>query len=226
MPKSTPTREQVELGNRIRLSRGELSQKKLAEKIGGTQGSLVGNYESGYREPSLSALKSIAKICKVNYSWLVTGDGVPNGETLNSYTSIEQLDIAASAGPGATVGNFDVVRRIDVLTEWAQKRLKTQSIDKVKVITVSGDSLSGAGINDGDILFVDTAIPSYDGDAFYVFTFRGAFFVKRIQANVINKTLELVSFDTTGKQVNPIPQEEEENLFIQGKVLAWLTIKN
>jgi phage repressor protein C with HTH and peptisase S24 domain len=48
------------------------------------------------------------------------------------------------------------------------------------VITVSGDSMSGT-IETGDYIFVDVSKDYFEGDGIYVFSFKGAVLVKRLQ---------------------------------------------
>jgi len=60
------------LANRLKASRvaKELSRKQVAELIGVTE-SMVGFYEAGTRQPSLSALIKLAAIYKVTTDYLL-----------------------------------------------------------------------------------------------------------------------------------------------------------
>jgi transcriptional regulator with XRE-family HTH domain len=64
----------VPIGERIKLIRGEVSQKEFANSLGVAQNTL-GNYERGERRPSVEFLAALVAFSDVNYHWLITGEG-------------------------------------------------------------------------------------------------------------------------------------------------------
>jgi SOS-response transcriptional repressor LexA len=69
------------LAERIRQARRSayprLQQRDLAEKLKVNR-SAVGQWETGASKPGLDRIERIAKICKVDVRWLLTGEGRPN----------------------------------------------------------------------------------------------------------------------------------------------------
>jgi len=65
----------------IRKAKG-LKQTDVAEAIGISHGALV-NYEKG-REPPASAILAFSQIYGVSANWLLTGEGRPDAESLDS----------------------------------------------------------------------------------------------------------------------------------------------
>lgn len=64
------------LGERIKKIRKDLdlTQQEFADKIGSSQ-NVIGNYETGHRNPSSSVINNICKTFNVNEEWLRTGEG-------------------------------------------------------------------------------------------------------------------------------------------------------
>jgi transcriptional regulator with XRE-family HTH domain len=65
----------------IRKAKG-LKQTDVAEAIGISHGALV-NYEKG-REPPASAILAFSQVYGVSANWLLTGEGRPDAESLDS----------------------------------------------------------------------------------------------------------------------------------------------
>lgn len=64
--------EYIEIGNRFRLLRAHLSQKKFAQKLGVSLRSYI-RYETGERIPKGDILRRIASIMSVPTDWILTG---------------------------------------------------------------------------------------------------------------------------------------------------------
>ena len=82
------------LSTRLRSSRNavKLSRKQVAELLGVSE-SLIGLYEAGTRQPSLSALIRLASIYKVTTDFLLGCE--PHGQTLVSLTGLNDRQIQA-----------------------------------------------------------------------------------------------------------------------------------
>ncbi len=68
------------LGQRIQRARkgAGLTPDALAEKLNVSKRTL-GYYEAGEREPTATACALIAELCSIPISWLLTGEGSPDG---------------------------------------------------------------------------------------------------------------------------------------------------
>ncbi|WP_454908403.1 XRE family transcriptional regulator [Variovorax gossypii] len=72
----SPTHPEAQaMGARIKLARGELSQKQMAELVG-VHFNTIGKVEKGH-SPDAKLLLSIAKAVNVNPAWLLIGDAFP-----------------------------------------------------------------------------------------------------------------------------------------------------
>lgn len=73
-----PERQKMSTGERIRLIRHDLglSQQGLASKVGMAK-AMIGQYETGNREPKVPALTALADAMGCSFTWLATGGGNP-----------------------------------------------------------------------------------------------------------------------------------------------------
>lgn len=150
---------------------------------------------------------------------------VAAGEISPGYLRLPQLDLPAGAGPGVEMeAEPDVVRWIDVAEQWAEKHFNGH-VPRIRVLTARGDSMVGAGIMSGDLLFVDSGITRYDGDGFYILQFMDGWQVKRLRADVLSQQVEIVSVLAGGEDAKPVPPAKLRELRIGGKVAAWWTLR-
>jgi len=150
---------------------------------------------------------------------------VADGEIPSGYLRLPQLDLPAGAGPGVEMeAEPDVVRWIDVAEQWAEKHFNGH-VPRIRVLTARGDSMVGAGIMSGDLLFVDSGITRYDGDGYYILQFMDGWQVKRLRADVLTQQVEIVSLLASGEQAKPVPPAKLRELRIGGKVSAWWTLR-
>jgi transcriptional regulator with XRE-family HTH domain len=85
----------MSIGERIRLVRGDRSQKWFAETIGVAQNT-VGYYERGERTPNADVVVTIADIFGLSYEWLLAGKGT----MLAGFPSDQQESAPSPAEPG------------------------------------------------------------------------------------------------------------------------------
>ena len=64
----------MELAQRIKTLRGNMSQAQFGKKVGTSQ-TTIGNYESGLRFPDSKTIVAICKTFDVNSEWLLMGTG-------------------------------------------------------------------------------------------------------------------------------------------------------
>lgn len=136
---------------------------------------------------------------------------------------IEVLDAQASAGPGCIVSSEvdETVSSITYDSVGALRLFGNRPAEHIKVITVSGDSMSGT-IETGDYIFIDVSKDYFEGDGIYVFSFKGAVLVKRLQFTADGL---LVHSDNSKYADWTIGESHEQYLKIIGRVIYSHSVK-
>ena len=167
-------------------------------------------------------LFEIAEALNVSVEWLKTGEG--SSENLSDDPSgdhirFERLDVVAALGDGYINNEaVEVVDFVHVDKEWAREKLGG-NLSRIQVITARGDSMQGT-IEDGDVLFVDTSVHSFEGEGIYLLSFADGLKAKRLQASVSGGLL--VISDNPLYRTETIEGDGLEKLTICGKVRgAW-----
>ena len=136
------------LGDRIRLRREELrmSQEELATRLGYKSRSTIAKIESGENDLTQSKIVAFAEALSTTARWLLDYDDsdtpIPPGAHRPQFKKVPMLGYAAAGQPLEDLNQdtpyYDVDNKYDVDF----------------CITVRGDSMINAGINDGDIVFI------------------------------------------------------------------------
>ena len=121
----------------LRVSRG-LTQEDLARELNLVKSS-ISMYENGKRKPSFEVLEAIADYFNVNMDTLYSSAPV-------FVPSLKRVPMLGYAAAGQPLENLDGQDTYYVETD------SRYAVDFC--ITVRGDSMINAGINDGDIVFV------------------------------------------------------------------------
>ncbi len=140
-----------------------------------------------------------------------------NKEENDNFYRVEVLGVEVSAGNGRFQSS-DIAETINSISYESSKALEIfghRPADTIKVITVTGDSMSGT-IETGDYIFVDVAKDYFDGDGIYVFSFKGALLVKRLQFTADGL---LVRSDNSKYADWLITEMNEQHLKIIGRVI-------
>ncbi|WP_228723054.1 LexA family transcriptional regulator [Limnobaculum xujianqingii] len=213
---------------KARMSELEISQEKLGEMIGKTQGA-IGHWLNGRREPSIDDIASILNALDL-HEITIKSDGsaslnpslelesIASNQRLKTQAGyfIEVLDVKASAGPGVINNDvIETVKLVEYTGDQANLMFGGRNPKNIKMITVSGDSMAGT-IELGDSIFVDVSKNSFSGDGIYVFVFKNTLHVKRIQ---MMPDCLLVLSDNPKYKEWKITEETEQYLRISGKVL-------
>ncbi|WP_143070444.1 S24 family peptidase [Luteibacter sp. UNC138MFCol5.1] len=145
---------------------------------------------------------------------------VPRFETDGSYVRFPLLEGFAGMGKGDYVTDYpEVVESLRVSREWVERKLPGVPPEAIRVITGRGDSMRGQ-YNDGDLIFIDTRIRTFDQDSAYCFRWEGRVLVKRLQfvgrgmLRILSKNPDYPSIDA------PIDEIE-----IGGRALAAWTLR-
>lgn len=162
----------------------------LQKAIGVTY-EMARRYTLGAAIPRDDKLCKIAEYLGVGPSYLKYGvvdltEEIPENRSMEYKNSvvIDVLNIEASAGDGVVNGGMvQMVKQLQFVPEEFHKYYPGITPANIRIINVKGDSMYPT-FNNGDLLFVDISIQSFDGDGIYIFSFDNTLFVKRIQKTV------------------------------------------
>ncbi len=127
---------------------------------------------------------------------------------------IDVLNVEASAGNGSIGDLVEVVKKLHYVPEQFHSYFRGINPDNIRVINIRGDSMHPT-FNAGDMIFVDINTCYFDGDGVYVFTYKGATYVKRLQN--VGDCLLVISDNPVYREWE-IKEESYNELHIQGKV--------
>ncbi|WP_443652298.1 LexA family protein [Dialister invisus] len=136
------------LGDRIRLRREELrmSQEELATRLGYKSRSTIAKIESGENDLTQSKIVAFAEALNTTARWLLDYDDsdtpIPPGAHRPQFKKVPMLGYAAAGQPLEDLNQDTPYYDID------------NKYDVDFCITVRGDSMIDANINDGDIVFI------------------------------------------------------------------------
>jgi DNA polymerase V len=151
------------LGRRHRQAREEILTMSVSVYAGivGVKEVTVYSWESGRTTVPHDVLATLASRYGISLTWLLTGVGEPTDRPVvlrgarrsdrKRSIRIPMLSLGVSAG-SPTVAEDTVDREIDLA------EMLLEHPDSTYFIRVVGDSMTGAGIADGDMLIVDCAL--------------------------------------------------------------------
>jgi phage repressor protein C with HTH and peptisase S24 domain len=179
-----------EIGNRIKRTRGNDTQREFAKKLLFSS-SYLSEVESGKTKPSLELLLRISQITNYSLHWLLTGQGplfIEATESmlredsasygaLSEFTLVPRLSHADEAGmevKGIEEGGRD---RYAFRRQWLQSK---GSVEELVLIEARGDSMDPT-IADGDVVLINCAKKKVIDGTLYVLRTQNAVMVKRLQ---------------------------------------------
>jgi len=144
----------------------------------------------------------------------------------DGYIRLEHLSPSPSMGGGAYLDEpVHVVRHLDVLEQWVRQKVGTTDPGRIKVLTGNGQSMAPT-IQDQDLVFVDIAQRTIEGEGIYVIDVAGLLLLKK--ALILSDGTLILRSDNTADY----PNEERHDLrkvadtiCIAGRVLAWWTLR-
>jgi phage repressor protein C with HTH and peptisase S24 domain len=195
---------------RFVLEKSGLSKTAFAESIGISRSH---NYhlERGTQKPPRDVLERLSSVYNVNLNWLIHGRG-PSGLDENT-VEIELLDQEAAAGHGRDIEDYIEKQYIPILYDF----LRPHRPENLKAVHVSGDSMIGERINDGDIAIFNTK--QTEGNGVYVVSVGNTLLVKRVDFDPANKTIELISANPA-YETRRYSGGELEDIRVEGRVIA------
>lgn len=139
------------------------------------------------------------------------------------YIAFDLLDVHAAAGNGCQASEFpEVISKIHVLESWAKTNINVEDLDRIRVITARGISMHGT-IENGDVLFVDSTVRSYDGDGIYIIVIGDGIQVKRLQ-KIPGNRLAVIS-DNKQFDSHVYEADQANEIIVCGRVLAAWQVK-
>lgn len=211
---------------------GLITQQDLADFAGVSKG-LVGQWFSGQTGLGKKPLLAFEKKTNFSTRWLADGLGNKYRKDSEMYSSsenlsddpaddrirFERLNVVAALGDGYINNEaVEVVDFVHVDKAWAREKLGG-NLSRIQVITARGDSMQGT-IEDGDVLFVDTSVRSFEGEGVYLLSFADGLKAKRLQASVGGGLL--VISDNPLYQTETVEGGRLDDLTICGRVRgAW-----
>ena len=214
---------------KIREKLGFSTQKVFAEKLGLKYQSYV-NYEKGERTlPDEVKLKLFEM--GINILWLLTGEGdmfLSDSKSEVATTGGHQIPLLRQKVSCGTGQHWDdetnIERYVNVFD--LIPRLKT---NKVYALHVTGSSMLGAGIKDGDIVLFDAdkALDTKDGT--YVFSLDGDVYCKRLEFDALARQIKVFSVRAAELEKAELVMSFKaddtdltERLHIFGRVFSWI----
>jgi phage repressor protein C with HTH and peptisase S24 domain len=188
----------------------------------------------GEAEPSRERLVALAQAASVPVGWLANGDGpepriqgaattsrargaaIPLDDRIEreKFVVLPKRPEAAAAGSESPapphVAEFIAFRR-----DWVRAALGIEP-DQLIVEIALGESME-PGIQDGDLLLVDTTDKRFHSFGVYVVEISGERLVKRVQPK-LDGSLSLIS-DNQAYEIEHVPPEQAETIKIVGRVL-------
>ena len=217
--------------NRIReiiIATGS-NDSEFARKAGIAQSTLA-NMFSRESEPKAEMLGKIASSFNVNANWLLTGEGsmfVEGSKTevpAQKGVTIPLLSQKVSCGPGQSWESEQNITEYISLSS-----LSPALSGRVYGFRVSGTSMLGAGIKDGDIVIFDASPNQELTDGIYVFSLDGDAYCKRLEFDRLANLIKIYSVRVADlekaellKTLNSTDEGFGERFNLFGKVFSWL----
>ncbi|ERF79475.1 LexA family transcriptional regulator [Gallibacterium anatis] len=207
-----------------------LSQAEVAEYFGMSQ-SAINHYLNGINALNAYIATKFAKLLKVTVSAFSERLAIEIAEMAKTIDKeeiallastknegekiiIDVLNVEASAGNGSVGDLVEVVSRLYYVPEQYYTLFRGINPEGLRVINIKGDSMAPT-FNSGDMIFVDINTQTFEGDGVYIFNYKNALYVKRLQ-RAGEKFLVLSDNPTYREwEIN-----DESQLFIQGKVIV------
>jgi len=165
---------------------------------------------TGRAKAPRQTLKRLALEHHVSLNWYLYGQGEP---ITSEETSIEMLEQEAAAGKGSEVQEYSNRQTLRL----PLSLIKPYKPEKLQALYVSGDSMIGVNIYDGDIAVFYPGL--IQGNGIYVVSVDNALFVKQVEFDGPGQSISLIS-------ANPAYEPrlysgyELESIRVAGRVVA------
>lgn len=198
------------------IDRGSISKDKLPE-LWRYFSDVVGPEHWGLADWPIES--PIAKSHIKNLRLISGSQEQPLKQGIEDSATFHIIDIKAACGDGAINQDYpDTIRTLIMSPEEAQRLIGSQNRNgNIQVIIANKDSMSPA-INPDDLLFVDTFVKDYAGEAVYILLHGGELVCKRL--SLVGRVLT-VSSDNKAYPSWPWDERPDETKIV-GKVIRAL----
>jgi len=217
--------------NRIRLviTHSGLSDTAFAKSISVPQATFSNMYQRE-SEPKPSWLEAIVNKYGIDARWLLTGEGdMFSGKSdgmcrTEGDVRVPVLSQKVSCGPGTS---WDSEQNITEYISLAS--LSPALTGKLYGFRVSGTSMLGAGIKDGDIVIFNASPEQHLTDGIYVFSLDGDAYCKRLEFDRLANRIKIYSVRVADLEkaelLRTLDSTDEgfpERFRLFGRVFSWL----
>lgn len=195
----------------------------------------ISNIERGERQPSKANIIRLVQTFNLNASWLLTGEGEPflqesiemqgSLPAKNGSEKIPLLRQKVSCGPGQNWEESDAIESYIEPLGFFPALTRA----KVYAFRVSGVSMTGVGIMDGDVVLFDANPGQNLRDDIYVFAWGGEVYCKLLRFDKLKKEIYIYSVMnrdlTEAELLKVIKQDDPETASafrVFGRVVAWM----
>ena len=195
----------------------------------------ISNIERGERQPSKANIIRLVQTFNLNASWLLTGEGEPflqaatgSQGTLpanSGSVKIPLLRQKVSCGPGQNWEESDAIESYIEPLGFFPALTRA----KVYAFRVSGVSMTGVGIMDGDVVLFDANPEQNLRDDIYVFAWGGEVYCKLLRFDKLKKEIYIYSVmnrDLTEAELLKVIKQDDpataSAFRVFGRVVAWM----
>jgi phage repressor protein C with HTH and peptisase S24 domain len=166
---------------------------------------------TGRAKAPRSSLQRLALEYKISLNWYLYGQGAP---AASEEAAIELLEQEAAAGTGREVQDY--INRQTLRLPCSL--IAPYKPEKLRAVYVSGDSMTGANIHDGDaVVFYPGMI---HGNGIYVVSVENALLVKQVEFDGPGQAISLISANPE-YEPRRYSGHELEGIRVAGKVVAF-----
>ena len=208
----------------------EKTTNKNVAKETGVRSQYVSDLKSGKsKNPGADFVLKLISVFKLSYDWLLTGEGEMFSSCSDSVpaqkgVTIPLLSQKVSCGPGQSWESEQNITEYISLSS-----LSPALSGRVYGFRVSGTSMLGAGIKDGDIVIFDASPNQELADGIYVFSLDGDAYCKRLEFDRIANRIKIYSVRVADlekaellRTLNSTDEGFAERFQLFGKVFSWL----
>ncbi len=175
--------------------------------------------------PKAERMNELAEMFDVPIQWLAFGEGEPRTiRDENGDWSVPALRVTASAGGGTLIERPSVVSMMTVNPVFIRQIYPGANRESLRIVTVHGQSMEPTYHND-DILLIDTSITYLIQEGYYVLSYSGLTYVKKLQPEPGDK-LAIISDNPEYKSFTVDLKDESTQIQIHGLVIySWAGTK-
>lgn len=224
----------MEIGERIKLVRGDLKQDVFAQRLG-IHKNTVGTYERGVRVPDATLLNRICVEFGVSPTWLLLGQGpmhvnsqglghmrhgersieVPDVTCLPGYEYVKKVRARLSAGSGSLLTSDEIEGYYAFRSDWLHRKGNPKTM---VLMAVTGDSMAPEIMDEDTVLIDESQRDVYVGKK-YAIAIDDEVYVKYIDREPGCYILRSVNKDYSPIKVDLL--DESRDVRVIGRMI-WL----